>query len=142
LSVLNHNFYRGSDGIIFVYDVTNGDSFLNIEKWMDIFDGISSQKLPKVKIILANKSDSYNRMVDTPMGMKFAAQKRVDLVEVSAKNGTNLDHGFNKLIQLLMNNNEKKENDGADEVENEIIQMIIKGESSEMGQKQQCCRMF
>lgn len=33
-----NSYYRGAHGVIIVYDVTNGDSFHNISRWLSEID--------------------------------------------------------------------------------------------------------
>lgn len=33
-SHLAHSYYRGTHGVIVVYDVTNGESFANVKRWL------------------------------------------------------------------------------------------------------------
>lgn len=45
-------YYRGADGIILVYDVTNRESFDSIRKWVREVDRYASQHC---KLLVANK---------------------------------------------------------------------------------------
>ena len=48
-------YYKGADGILVVFDLTDKESFLNIDGWMK---EVEKQCGPEVNIIvLANKSD-------------------------------------------------------------------------------------
>jgi hypothetical protein len=61
---------------------------------------------PKIRMIFANKCEceSYKRSVDYPTAIEFANRHNIQLMEVSAKHGTNLDQAYNILIQLLKEN--------------------------------------
>ncbi len=52
-------FYRGSDGCIIVYDVTNVESFLALKKWKEEF--INAANLPNPEsfpiVMVGNKAD-------------------------------------------------------------------------------------
>ena len=51
-------FYRGADGCVLVYDITNTESFQSLKKWKEEFlnaANISSENFPF--IIVGNKSD-------------------------------------------------------------------------------------
>lgn len=37
-STFNYRYYRGTHGVIVVYDVTNGDSFANVKRWLHEID--------------------------------------------------------------------------------------------------------
>ena len=54
---LTQNFYRGSDGILFVFDVTNKESFDNLKFWLN------DAKVDAKKIIIGNKIDLTNRII-------------------------------------------------------------------------------
>ena len=64
---ITYNYYRGSDGIILMYDITNKDSFYNVEQWVNsIREAIDNNHGQKYSIILVgNKLDlSDERQVD------------------------------------------------------------------------------
>ena len=52
-------------------------------------------------MILGNKSDSYNKVIDYDDGFNFAQKYKMPFYEVSAKLGSNIQHSFNTLIQEL-----------------------------------------
>ena len=56
---ITKNYFKESDGILLLYDVTNKESFKNVENWIDsIHDSIGNHKNSKYIIILiGNKID-------------------------------------------------------------------------------------
>ncbi|PVD23035.1 hypothetical protein C0Q70_16297 [Pomacea canaliculata] len=95
--------YKGTQGIILVYDITNPDSFSRLTYWMD-----SIQKEIKHKhsayepipiVLCGNKSDMEDqRKVETYKGEKFANQQMAfEFFETSAKCGLNIFQAFQRL---------------------------------------------
>lgn len=82
-------YYRGSDCIVFVYDVTNHDSFSNLKKWLDEtkanFDLTDPNDL--TFILLGNKIDLSNRTVIEEEAREYAQKNNMQFYEVSSKTG-------------------------------------------------------
>lgn len=56
---LFYRYYRGTHGVIVVYDVTSGDSFANVKRWLheieqncDVVNRILGVYIPHVHIIM------------------------------------------------------------------------------------------
>lgn len=56
-------YYRGADGIIMVYDVTNEDSFNHINEWFLEVNRYASETC--CKLIVGNKTDLPNKVITT-----------------------------------------------------------------------------
>ncbi len=96
---ITHNYYRGAQGILLVYDVTNRESFNNIRKWIN---DIESYADPQVKIILiGNKSDHKHRSVSQEEGQELAQDLSIPFIEVSSQSGNNIDQAFEIMIETL-----------------------------------------
>ena len=56
---ITKTYYKESDGILLIYDVTNKESFLNVKNWIDsIYDSLGNHENSKYIIILiGNKID-------------------------------------------------------------------------------------
>ena len=70
---ITKNFYRNADGILFVFDVTNEDSFNHLKNWL-----ITSEDIEKdfKKIIVGNKMDLEDKIViNKEKADKFAERK-------------------------------------------------------------------
>ena len=51
-------YYRGADGIIMVYDVTNSESFENVKNWLKEVEDHASEDT--CKLMIGNKNDCTN----------------------------------------------------------------------------------
>ena len=59
---LTPNFYRGSHGVILVYDVTNRQTFEKLDNWLKEVEAYST-KPDIVKMLIANKIDKVINQV-------------------------------------------------------------------------------
>uniref|UniRef100_A0A1L8DV28 Putative rab subfamily protein of small gtpase n=1 Tax=Nyssomyia neivai TaxID=330878 RepID=A0A1L8DV28_9DIPT len=69
---ITSTYYRGTHGVIIVYDVTNGDSFANVKRWLQEIE----QNCDVVnKVLVGNKNDFPERkLVETEDAQRFARQ--------------------------------------------------------------------
>ena len=101
------SYYRGAHGVILVYDITDLNSFTNLEYWLNEITTHSNTNISK--LIIGNKCDSQNRNVTKEEGKLFAEKNNIDFIETSAKTAENLNEAFKKLTQnLLLNSSETK----------------------------------
>lgn len=99
---VSRQYYKNAEGIILVYDVSDRDTFLQIETWLG---DLEQNKKKKAQIILVgNKIDLPNRKVDTSEAKNIADKYGVRYLEVSAKTGHNIDEIFNNILDLLIEN--------------------------------------
>ena len=107
---LAKNSYKGSDGIILVYDITQKKTFNNIKHW---YDNIKKNiDIDKVAIILVgNKSDLPDRQVKKENYEKFSEQYNLEVIETSCKDNKNIEETFNALIEKMIKlyDDDKKE---------------------------------
>ena len=90
-SSLITKYYRNAHGVVLVYDITNSDSFNNLEKWVNEIKHYCSLKNVQM-ILIGNKLDQeHDRKVSTEAGQKFADRYGIPtFVEMSAMNIDNL----------------------------------------------------
>ena len=82
---ITKSYIKGSDGIILMYDLTNKDSFLHVEEWVNsIFEGLGNVKnSPYLILLLGNKLDLINneekqREVTTEEGENKCKEQGLD----------------------------------------------------------------
>ena len=104
---ITQNFYRNADGIIFVYDITNRESFSHIKDWLmdsQVEDSDIKRMLVGNKIDLEDK-----RVIDTEKMNTFAEGKKMKCFETSAKTGENVDTIFKEISTLILENKTDEE---------------------------------
>lgn len=98
---LTSSFYRGADGIIIVYDITNPESFFHLEMWMQEIDAYAREDADKV--LVGTKCDlTDKKLVDDKQAKRFAKQLGIPFFEASAKNATNVEEVFRTLATLII----------------------------------------
>ncbi|BFZ00086.1 hypothetical protein BsWGS_03125 [Bradybaena similaris] len=101
------SYYRGSMGIMLVYDITNLKSFENISKWLRNIDEHANEDVEKM--ILGNKCDMDDkRQVPTSRGEAIAREHNIPFLETSAKANINVDKAFMSLAQAILNKTPSK----------------------------------
>ncbi|EPT25948.1 Rab18/RabC-family small GTPase [Toxoplasma gondii ME49] len=98
---LTSSYYRGAQGIIMVYDVSNRQSFLNLQSWLDEIYRYSTNA-DAVLMLVSNKVDKRTVQVERREGEAFAFQKGMLFVETSAKTRQGVDHAFEELVQKIL----------------------------------------
>ncbi|KAL3211080.1 hypothetical protein MRX96_036652 [Rhipicephalus microplus] len=86
---ITSTYYRGTHGVVVVYDVTNGESFANVKRWLHEIE----QNCDVVnRILVGNKNDDPSRkVVLTEDAQRFADQMGIQLFETSAKENINVE---------------------------------------------------
>ena len=110
------NYFRSAHGFIFIYDITDEDSFKNIENWIDL--AFKNTNSAVINFLVGNKNDrEEDRKVDKATAEEFAKEKKLIFFEASAKTSDNVEKLFQyctyKLIQYFDKNRDKylSEND-------------------------------
>jgi Ras-related protein Rab-1A len=103
------SYYKGADGIILAYDITNIESFDNLNMWLKECDKYVSTDV--CKILVGNKCDlESNRQISYDEGKQYADSLNIHFFEVSSKNYINVNEIFTHLVSNIKNNNKKQIN--------------------------------
>jgi len=106
--ILRPMYYRGSSGGLLVFDVTRRRTFIVLEEWLDELYRAINKKIPLV--LVANKTDLPDRVVEPSEGKEFAAKHDMPYIESSAKTGEGIVDIFQNLAEVLVLNREKSNN--------------------------------
>ena len=92
-NAITNSFYRGAHGIIIVFDVTNWESFSNVQKWLKEIE-LREPDVP-YKLIVGNKCDQNSKRVITfEAANEYANKLNIPYLETSAKVSVNVDQAF------------------------------------------------
>ena len=137
---LTKNFYRNVDGIIFVFDLTNKDSFINITQWIQETDDVDETSK---RILVGNKCDlEYKRLVNKEEIENFCKNKNMSYVDSSVINGTNIDKIFDLLVDMIIENKSNEEllqEYGIKDQNLNLTMSMINNESMVSNHKKKCC---
>ena len=103
---ITKNIYRNTNGVLFVYDVTNRKSYNSMKNWIK-----DTEKIDKdIKgIILANKIDLEEREVNTDELEELGNKMNMKFLETSAKDNINVKEAFILLVEELLKDKNEKE---------------------------------
>ena len=91
---LSGSYCRGSNLAIFVYDITNKDSFRKIPEFLEYLKTINDNKTVSL-VLLGNKCDlEYKRRVSYEEGKEYADKNNMIFYETCALNGYNVLEGL------------------------------------------------
>ncbi|CAO3663179.1 unnamed protein product [Umbelopsis vinacea] len=99
---LTSSYYRGAQGVILVYDVSNRDTFDALQNWHNELKTYSSSP-DVVKMIVGNKVDKESsRVVTYKEGAAMAQKLQTLFVECSAKTKVGVQEAFEELVQKII----------------------------------------
>ncbi|TFJ85662.1 hypothetical protein NSK_003170 [Nannochloropsis salina CCMP1776] len=96
------SYFRGAQGILLVYDVTDRRSFESIRNWVGQIQQHADVHVNK--ILIGNKCDmTPQRVVSTEEGQSLANDFGIQFFETSAKNDINVEKSFVTIAREVKN---------------------------------------
>ena len=121
-------FLKDSKIVIFVYDITNRETFESLVFWKKIIDEVLGNG--PIFGVVGNKMDLYyDEKVKEEEGEEYANKIGAKFLLTSAKNDSK---GFNKLIEQMLEDYLNKSYDDTTRIESIVINRIPK-------KKRSCC---
>ena len=95
------SYYRGGNGVLVVYDITDRDSLENLNSWLIEIEKNANKNV--YKLLIGNKSDLEDkRKVTYQEGKDFAESNGMKFIETSAKDNTKVQEAFELLTSEIM----------------------------------------
>ena len=130
------SYYRGGNGVLVVYDITDRDSFENLNSWLIEIEKNANKNV--YKLLIGNKSDLEDkRKVTYQEGKDFATSNGMQFIETSAKTDSKVKDAFELLTQEIIKSNVTK--DKGNEKKERTVHLADKGAEISNKQKKGCC---
>ena len=131
-------YFRGGNGLLLIYDITNKDSFKNLESWLIEIEKNASENI--LKLLIGNKSDlEEDREISKEEGQAFANRNGMQFMETSAKMNTNVDEAFQALGKLMIEFNLGKNTAMASQNKNDKKKTLSASAGKDLNSKKKCC---
>lgn len=136
---ITSSYYRGAHGVILVYDITDRQSFKDLENWLLETEKHASEDI--VKILVGNKSDlESSRVVTYAEGKTYASNNGMEFIETSAKGNVNIEEAFFTIARKIKEKVQKfEEKHSVDPNKKQKITNSTKIMTDEESQKKKNC---
>ena len=102
---LTSTYYKGTNGLCVVFDVTSKESFESLDKWIAEFKQ-NSTEIDSVQVMLiANKIDLPDRVVSNEESVQYAKKNSMLYIETSAKIDKGIKDAFTELATQILERN-------------------------------------
>jgi len=97
-------YCSGASGAFILFDITNKETFLDLEDWIKLINDSGGDKI--IKILISSKADLENQsQVSEEEAIQFKNQKKLNLyLKTSAKTGLNVEEAFQEMAKLIIEN--------------------------------------
>jgi small GTP-binding protein len=131
---VSKSFIRGSNIVIFVYDITRRDTFLELNYWVNVVnEEIGDEET--LFGIAANKIDLFEKsQVEKEEGEEYAQKINALFYETSAKADVGFKNLVNQLLEKFVLNKNK-----TDEVQDNEKNFSLKNQKGETNKKKKTC---
>lgn len=101
--VITSSYYRGSHGIMVVYDISDRESFEHVRMWMQEIEKYAGQD-EICRLLIGNKCDLPNskRVITREEGQELAEELGVPFLETSARHAHNIAQAFDVVCREII----------------------------------------
>ena len=134
---ITSSYYKGAHGIILTYDITDKQSFKDIENWLTEVEKFANENV--IKLLVGNKSDlESSRQVKFEEGKEFADSLGVQFIETSAKNSSNVEKAFFTLANEIKGRVQKV-SDNDNKTGKQATKKLDSGQDVSKNTRKGCC---
>ena len=139
-SSLTQQYFRNVDGIIYVFDLTNKDSFNHLKKWDDISKKHENRKI--MKILVGNKIDlKDNRKVEVDDIANYCKKNGFKYIAASSKDNITVQKVFNSMINLIVGKRSNEDLIADFGIHDQVVSLSGSTlQNVEEDNKKKCCR--
>jgi len=88
-------FHRGANGVMFIYDITNRQSFQRLQSWISDFEKSTTSIDPTPMVVVGNKADMDElRAVEKSTAQEWCDFMGIPYMETSALTGEGVEEAF------------------------------------------------
>ena len=129
---IQKQYYRNSDGILLVFDVTKFETFNVLEEWINSIKNQTSNDI--IVVLVGNKIDLNNKVISDDDIKNFANDNKFKYFLTSAATGKNINEVFDYIVKEIYKiKSKKKKNDGNNNNNKNLKKNYIKSN------KKACC---
>ena len=129
---IQKQYYRNSDGILLVFDVTKFETFNVLEEWINSIKNQTSNDI--IVVLVGNKIDLNNKVISDDDIKNFANDNKFKYFLTSAATGKNINEVFDYIVKEIYNiKSKKKKNDSNNNNKKKLKKNYIKSN------KKACC---
>lgn len=101
-NTITYSYYKNAKGYLVFYDVTNKESFENVEKWIKSIEDYSNNLDNAALILVGTKmDDEEHKQVSTFEGKELAESYNIPFIEISAKTNKNIDICIKLIMETI-----------------------------------------
>ncbi len=131
---INGSYYKGANGILVVYDITNKETFDGLNSWLIEIEKNSSKDV--YKLLIGNKNDlEEKRQITYDEGKEFASINGMEFFETSAKTSYKVQEAFELLTKDIIRIVRKDKNLN----KKEKVIKLEPGANLNIEKKKKCC---
>ena len=96
-------FYKGADGILVGFDLTDRNTFEQVNYWISQIEENSSKDYPISLVLFGNKCDNVEDIKVSEEDIEKLKEKyKLTFYKTSAKDGTNVQNAFQHLTKITL----------------------------------------
>jgi small GTP-binding protein len=134
---ITQQYYKGADGIVLVFDLTDRNSFEKVREWMKQIQSYTQRESIAI-VLLGNKCDAENKAVLVKEANDIASEYNMKFFETSAMNNINIEESFKQLSTEIMKIKESK-NANYDNTPQNLSQQLKPVDKNEKREKKRGC---